>query len=901
MTWRCPRCGATNEDDWATCFNDGTPRPRGFSPGSKKTVWTKLADTAEASLHAVRIPKGIKRPKKPTVSTVPPSGGLAGPSATITFNIGGPSGPRPTPQSPCPVCGIYPVEPGKGVCKNCAAKGYYLPPPPPPPKPPLVGAGALIGGVNRLFGKFIGFGKNKVMDNLLMSAIFFILGIVFVMLFNLIWLGLAFLLLGFYIWIPGEKQIKIKQIRQLQKELDAKWLTDKEMEAGITSGGLGLLAFKAFLEIMIIIFFAFQLTSIHPFVAMIALFVGYFILPTSYSSDRPYEAMRAWFRFLLGFFLPLYIWSVFTGNAALFTDPIVAVTTLLNPGVWFQALFPAFATAGIFTAVGANITGPAAAASALVWIALAFFTVFPDRIPAEQHGGTSVWIVTKSGGPIRTDQILGATKGIGNILFIVFFLVGAMQVILFLSGSLQMIMLVILGMSGFMGIVAGREGRPYVGAMVMFFSLFAFSFAFTGIVGQAAFGMWWPTVYQYGSAVVTPLTSSFDSMQQSVSDAWLLVTCPSCYQQVIANRERLRSKPIETVKSIELEEFRVLNYPNANPEVDPTMPIVMQVQLKNQGAFTADVLEINLKNPQLKDPTKVGSHYSPSEIYQNLPDGCALTACTGGNDATKRDNYCAWSDPTFPDDTRLFTFVCPADYQAWALNGINKCQCRDSEKGTVIREASCDSSDSCGDAIKIYNYGGWFLSLGFNYSFSYNSNVSTPVNVMNTSVFLQKSANKEITVKEQQTQYQGGPVMAAIWVQSQPLRSSETSFARASITNTGKGIVKRNSMFVIKIPIGDPQSLVGPPIKVSKTSNFDCTEPEVSSITAAASADYYVVNCVLSSDLATNDYATYSFRFTYDIPNEVPDKSFVFVGTVNYNYSTEALSELPIEKSPLGQ
>jgi len=166
---------------------------------------------------------------------------------------------------------------------------------------------------------------------------------------------------------------------------------------------MGQMMARALLKILIIIFIALQLATIHPFLSLIVIFIGYFSLPTEYSTDRPYQSAEAWFRFLFGFWIPFAIWAVLTNKGALLGSPGATFGMMINPYNWIIMLtvFPV---------------------SALVAIALAFFPTFPARVEPE-GGGFKLGIFV--GGKRRDISAWGSgmmsqSETVGRLLFIVF-------------------------------------------------------------------------------------------------------------------------------------------------------------------------------------------------------------------------------------------------------------------------------------------------------------------------------------------------------------------------------------------------------------------------------------------------------------------------------------------------
>ena len=63
--------------------------------------------------------------------------------------------------------------------------------------------------------------------------------------------------------------------------------------------------------------------------------------------------------------------------------------------------------------------------------------------------------------------------------------------------------------------------------------------------------------------------------------------------------------------------------------------------------------------------------------------------------------------------------------------------------------------------------------------------------------------------------------------------------------------------------------------------------------------EYKNLTCKLDGELGTNDYASYMFSFNYTIPNDIDQKSYILLGSVDYTYDGDYRMEFPIIRAPI--
>ncbi|MBU3904682.1 MAG: hypothetical protein KJ906_00855 [Nanoarchaeota archaeon] len=435
-------------------------------------------------------------------------------------------------------------------------------------------------------------------------------------------------------------------------------------------GAMGYFIFKkgpakAMSKLMIIVFAALEFILIHQvnLIALGILWVGYFTLPTKYHPEDTAKRMEAWGRFIVGILLSFSIFFAFGGQ-------------------WSSLL--------------GSIQTP------ILFIALAFFATLPAI--QRDSGGITIYA------GIGKDY---SKKTVGVTIFLILMTFAGISMFTGstsweLEGGMLFMMVIFYIFSFIMGIMAGEEGRPAVGVMMMIFAIFIFSFQFTGAVGTEMFGAYWPTIENAGSSVFGPLGDALDSAAGGMEDAWTIMTCPACYMQQQAEKDAAKdSIAVNTVKSVELKNFKVINYGTGDSSIDPAIPLIGTIELRNEGEFEANNIRVKLKSLLLKDPTKVGGAYnSDPDCWSSNPsvendrcsytpmikDECVFTSCYGADQekgvvGELGVSLCTWTDDvTGSGEFKSLTFKCnsKSDVGVWASGTkstletyatINQCDC----------------------------------------------------------------------------------------------------------------------------------------------------------------------------------------------------------------------------------
>ena len=640
---------------------------------------------------------------------------------------------------------------------------------------------------------------------------------------------------------------------------------------------------KSMIKLLVLLFAAIQFMNIQPFISLVILLLGYYTMPTKYRPDEPYKAMEAWVKILVGIMVAYMFYGILKG---------IVGWSLLNPVSFFTAFYDIF-------------TGEMAAS--FFFLIMAFFIVLPkkeDNLPGQQKV-----VIQFASGAHKTMSgfTKGAgTEGLGKIIFLIFALLGGLPLLLSLSsGTMQWIFGIVWVLSLFMGWMSDRESRPYAGTLLLIVAIFVFSFQFTGQVGTAFFGEWWPTVEHYSSSVTEPMIDAFGAASEGIEDTYLLMTCPSCYYEKQRQRQEIQSGDINqgaTKKSIEIIQFKAMNYEDAKPVIDPSMPLVGSIQLENQGDFVAENLKVEFGQITLFDPEEK-SMVDEDQGINNVKSDCKFTTCSGTTtEEPDRDSpslTCTYPEEVFQEDSKLLFFECGDESQtesksSWSSD-INSCVCvdtsceTDSSEESCREKMSCSEKDECNDVSHsmIFTNGGWWITIPVQYSFDYNSKVSIEAEVMNDEVYFEKFMNDELKPDETESKYSGGPVTTSVWLQEQPFRSGTDAYGRFSITNEGnKGdVIKSGAVMKLELPLTDS-------IDVISTENIE------SGCSFTESGEYSILECKTDEELGKDEYASIRFKFAYEVPEDVDIKSNLITGEVDYTYQKTEDIELETERFP---
>jgi len=569
-------------------------------------------------------------------------------------------------------------------------------------------------------------------------------------------LGNAFFTYAAVQIFPTEREAKLAILRKWGDEgvtVTIDGLSDLwDLEKGPYIGGLLV---RSLVKIVAFGFAIAQFLGINRFIALTIGFIFYSSLATRYKTDELYKVVEAWTRPIMG-------------------------------GVLAWLFFVTF---------GSNNVG-----FALASMGAAFFITFPVLIPGDKEKKES----PKRGFGDLHESWLDKLMFAGLMFFSLLYsgiLTGIM------SGSEATVFGIIWLISFIGGWNSGPGGRPALGIMMIMISLFAFSFTYTGIMGQAIFGYWWPQVYGGIQFVGDTLGPMWEQAQGGIGDTWMLMTNPAGYYDMMMRRQQASTTRVKTggsISSIELSMFNL--FTSTEGFIDPMYdPVVGYIELENRGEFDADRIFLKIQpawvNPERLTEVGIGT-FEELECSSPIDKDDIIKDVGIGT--------CEWKDVTLPKELKLVSFV----IKEGEWGNLMECENFDKEQ-----DMECDDDET------YYKHANEMVKFNAIYNYDYNVNVSIETEIINSDLYFDLLKSREIILKELTSQYTGGPVKATIWSQRQPIRAGDTSLFVFSVYNDGSGKMNQVKDAMIRIP-----EIIGTVKKVSSTFKIGTAVCEQKSI-----------------------------------------------------------------------
>jgi uncharacterized C2H2 Zn-finger protein len=616
--------------------------------------------------------------------------------------------------------------------------------------------------------------------------------------------------LPIYILFPGESEI-IKSLGPNEPMGSKGWL----------------LIPKAFFKILFFILVIYQFFLINLMITLVIAFFFYFSLDIEFKNSEPYKMIESFFRMALGFFIAYLFYVTF---------------------------------------------GTISVGFSLAVMTLAFFATLPVYKKEKSEGKWVIQISDKikdvGGGFEKVDRYAWFP-----ILMIISLL--SSGILLSWTGDITQIMFILIWiMSLVTGISAGSGGRPAIGVLMIIIALFTFSSMYTGQIGQAVFGYYWPQVQSLTETVFEPLSEMWYQAQSSMSDAWLMITNPQQYYLIQQQKYQATKSVVKsggTIKSIELSKFDLFTTATGflEPQEDP---LVGSIELHNEGEFEADNIALNI----------IGSWEDPVDptitmTFDNFMRFECSTPYTSNSPP-----LCNWGSTTYPNEIRLASFAFDKGSGTW---------------GTLTDIESTDEGD-------VYVHGGETVKITADYEYNYNVNVSLPVEIIDWNRYFDLLQAREIILQEVTSQYTGGPVKATIWSQKQPIRSpesggqAESSLFVASLYNEGRGNITTVQSFTIKIPTDMVNSTDD--IEVLGSTFYGSDGLSDSNCPITTEGDYYVITCEhrwADHPIKPGEYKRVSF-FIDPKTISVDRINRLLIGSAKYRYAMTNSKSLTIVNQP---
>jgi len=678
--------------------------------------------------------------------------------------------------------------------------------------------------------------KNSIYEAIfyILLGIFCYLGLPFFGLPSLVWLFLAFSIVKpFNIFLPKEREI-VSSYGEFKGKAEM---------AASSKVWLFLKAVSRFIYYSFIILQFYLITF--PFFRLIAIgvaFYYYFTLPLRFKIDKPHQVIESWLRPVFGFILALLFFGTFGG-----------------------------------------IGGANPVSNSLFFITLAFFLSLPvsATTPDEELEGKVVLNVFTSKGYKRAQDALNKwVFAIFMILALFFYLwqpqARTFNMVFFTFISIWLVSLIA-------GWGAGPESRPGLGVIMILISLFAFSSTYTGYMGQALFGYWWPQVQSATEFIGEAFGPMWIQVQKSMEDSWLLLTSPAAYYEKMMRETQATTTKLKqggSPLSIELSRFEL--FTSVPGILDPKLePVVCAMELENKGEFNANDIKVEVWaewiDPEEQKGTMVG------EINEIECSGSGLSSPYILS--TAQPGSCEWDVDTYPDEIKFCSFVFD---KRW-------------DDGIDLTETKSEEVES--ETIETYVHAAETVKFKLNYTYNYNVNVSIPLEIIDSNLYERLIGAREITLEELTSEYTGGPVKATLWSQRQPIRDEDRSLFVASIYNDGMGDLTNIFNFEILIPteLIDDVTMVG--------DTFDDDDvPEGNGCTSTSDSEYFRIVCEFDyrrrtkgKPLENGEFKRVSF-FVEPKEGEITEegrKTTLIVGKAKYKYIKTESQSLMIANSPL--
>jgi len=635
----------------------------------------------------------------------------------------------------------------------------------------------------------------------------------------------------------------------------------RSLEPGQSLGAKGFLLMpKAFFKILAFGAILFQFYIINLLAALVVAFIFYFSLPLRFKTSQPYKMIEAFVRMALGVYIAFLFWLTFGGT----------------------------------TAVGRS----------LAFMAAAFFFTFPVISEEKEEGKLVIKIESK-----KLKKVGGGLQIFDRVFFIIIMLVslGFSGIITAWTGEVTQIMFVaVFALSFITGITAGPEGKPAIGVLMIVIALVTFSTMYTGIIGQQVFGYWWPQVQSFTEMIGDTVGPVWEQAQISMSDAWMILTNPQQYylnQMIKQTVTPSVITPGGTIKSIELTRFELTT--SIPGILEPSEPTIGIMELNNEGDFSSGKINLSIGAVYL-DPTQL-EEYPIGNISRLF-----CSASVGGRNSTSVGTpaSCDWSGKIYPKEARSITFKIEEGNNYWfcstpegPVDLFNDCM--DNTDPSSPSPCPCFTS-LCPFENTTYEYSGHSVKVKVNLTYDYVVNVSLPITIINSDLYLKKLQAGEIVLQDLTSEYTGGPVKATLFTAKQPARTDIPFLVTASIFNEGLGELLNITNFTITVygagAISNVEAIgetfrENPPcgIGFSPCSNIPdgCTDAK-----SDGKGNWEIICKNIWGTIEKGEFKRVSFYITPNSSTITDEKTTQIVAWANYEYKKTTSQTLTMANAP---
>jgi len=294
------------------------------------------------------------------------------------------------------------------------------------------------------------------------------------------------------------------------------------------------------------------------------------------------------------------------------------------------------------------------------------------------------------------------------------------------------------------------SARPLIGVPIIFLAIMSATIAYPDIMGQATFGVWWPTIDRTIENTLGPLQSTimgpFASMQRGYACLADPVGCMQNYQPQTYTKEVPRAVEITSLEPM-----------GADSVTMPDQDLLVLLDVQNLGKDAAENIYVEPIQPRYSQGTPTGKEFGKATIVA---------------DNEQKSKY--------------------------KISKLLKNELREFVLNYTFGEESGN---------KTYLRRGNFITYGAKIKYNYNVSAKLKVNIMNHDYYYNLAKNDKLTRAEQITEDTGGPVRLGIAVMKNEMPIPDNIGAKVPvmvyIENQGQGtIYKINNIYVDLTSLG---------------------------------------------------------------------------------------------------
>ena len=207
------------------------------------------------------------------------------------------------------------------------------------------------------------------------------------------------------------------------------------------------------------------------------------------------------------------------------------------------------------------------------------------------------------GSPTTTVVVVtGSTNTMSTLFSVIILVLFIANVFVFAPWQWNVGAIIFMGVwmvSFLVGIFSDPQTRQPLGVLLIIISFVIFTLGIgSNIVGETAFGQWWPTMKDFGDNTIVPIVGALEGFVDTMKEGFRLISCPACVVQDIASGRFGRDSTTGLSGAYGVE---FVSSPKITP-VFPYMDYSITSQIKNEGSSDAKNVVVKLlagtKTPQ---------------------------------------------------------------------------------------------------------------------------------------------------------------------------------------------------------------------------------------------------------------------------------------------------------------